>query len=152
MSGLAVLLAGCGGATLFLYLRFNKGIAVFNLIHDDYPCIGRQRLYMNQPTIDLNEFEGMVQSPFCSFVLDTATTKRLFGRNITVTLGDITMKTRLSSLLCGCLLMGSLTGPALTVDSYQFTLEHQMNSTKVKRNESSSIFEVANYGIVRTST
>jgi hypothetical protein len=88
---LAVLLLLGGGVFAVLYRRSRQGVQVFNLVEQDYLCIGRQRLNYEKPTIDLNEFGDVIQSKFFSFILDGTTTRKLFGRNITVTLGDITM-------------------------------------------------------------
>jgi len=98
IAGIALLLAIGGGVAVFLYIRSQQGVAVYNLIEDDYLCIGRQRLDLKQPVIDLNEFEDVVQSQFFSFVLDRPVTRKLFGRNLTVTLGDITMTHRVKDM------------------------------------------------------
>ncbi len=98
LTGLAVLLAGFGGAAIFLHFRSRQGVQVFNLIGEDYLCVGQQRLDLKQPIIDLNEFEDVIQSTFFSFVLDKSSTRKLFGRNITVTLGDITMTHRVKDM------------------------------------------------------
>ena len=89
---MAVVLAVGGGVLLFLWIKSRQGVAVFNLIDEDYLCIGRQQLDMKQPVIDLNEFADVAQSDFYSFVLDKYTTRKLFGRTVSVTSGDITMK------------------------------------------------------------
>ena len=94
IAGAALLLALGGGVAALLFIRSNQGVAVYNLIEDDYLCIGRQRLETARPTIDLNEFGDIVQSNYFSFVLDKGLTRKLFGRNITVTQGDITMTHR----------------------------------------------------------
>jgi len=88
---LAALLLLCGGAVGVLFWRSRQGVQVFNLIEQDYICIGRQRIDFSKPVVDLNEFGDVIQSKFFSFVLDGTATKKLFGRNIAVTLGDITM-------------------------------------------------------------
>ena len=98
MTGLAVLLLLGGGVMALVYLKSSQGVAVYNLVEDDYLCIGRQRLDYKKPVIDLNEFGDSVQSRFFSFVLDRASTRRLFGRNIAVTLGDITMTHRVKEM------------------------------------------------------
>ena len=51
---------------------------------------------MKKPLIDLNEFEDMIQSNSFAFVLDKKTTKELFGKNVSVTLKDITVKHRVN--------------------------------------------------------
>ena len=88
---LIVLLALGGGVIGVLYLRAKQGVRIFNLIGQDYLCIGRQRMNTAKPTIDLNLFADVVQSNFFAFVLDKTTSRKLFGRNISVTLGDIKM-------------------------------------------------------------
>jgi len=98
MTGLAVLLLLGGALMALVCLRSSQGVAVYNLVEDDYLCIGRQRLDYKKPVIDLNEFGDSVQSRFFSFVLDRASTRRLFGRNVTVTLGDITMAHRVKEM------------------------------------------------------
>ena len=90
LAGIAVLLALAGGVAVLLIIRSQQGVAVYNLIEDDYLCIGRQRLDVKRPVIDLNEFEDVIQTNYFSFVLDEASTKKLFGRTIGVTLGDVT--------------------------------------------------------------
>ena len=90
LAGIAVLLALVGGIAVLLIIRSQQGVAVYNLIEDDYLCIGRQRLDVKRPVIDLNEFEDVIQTNYFSFVLDEASTKKLFGRTIGVTLGDVT--------------------------------------------------------------
>jgi len=94
LAGLALLLALGGGIAAVLFIRSQQGVAVYNLVGDDYLCIGRQRLEVTQPAIALDEFGDMVQSRHFSFVLDKPLTRKLFGRNLTVTLGDITMTHR----------------------------------------------------------
>ena len=98
IAGIALLLAMGGGVVVFLYVRAQQGVAIYNLIEDDYLCIGRQRLTLKQPVIDLNEFADVAQSQFYSFVLDKSVTRKLFGRNLTVTLGDITMPHRVKDM------------------------------------------------------
>ena len=98
IAGILMLLAIGGGVAVFLHIRSQQGVAVYNLIEDDYLCIGRQRLDVKQPVIDLNEFEDVSQSQFYSFVLDKPVTRKLFGRNLTVTLGDITMTHRVKDM------------------------------------------------------
>jgi hypothetical protein len=95
---LALLLLLGGGVFGALYWRSRQGVQVFNLMERDYLCIGRQRLDAAKPVIDLNAFGDVIQSAFFSFVLDAATTKRLFGRNIAVTLGDITVNHQVREL------------------------------------------------------
>ena len=94
LAGLMLLLALGGGVAAVLFIRSQQGVAVYNLVDDDYLCIGRQRLEVTQPTIALDEFGDTVQSRHFSFVLDKPLTRKLFGRNLTVTLGDITMTHR----------------------------------------------------------
>ena len=90
LAGIAVLLALAGGGAVLLAIRSQQGVAVYNLIEDDYLCIGQQQLDVKRPVIDLNEFEDVIQTNYFSFVLDEASTKKLFGRTIGVTLGDVT--------------------------------------------------------------
>ena len=93
---IAVLLLGCAIAMLLLYLKNRQGADVYNLIDKEYICIGRQNINPKQPVIDLNEFEDLIQSNIFQFVLDKKTTKALFGRNISVTYKDMTVKHRVN--------------------------------------------------------
>ena len=93
---IAVLLLGCAIAMLLLYLKNRQGADVYNLIDKEYICIGRQNVNPKQPVIDLNEFEDLIQSNVFQFVLDKKTTKALFGRNISVTYKDMTVKHRVN--------------------------------------------------------
>ncbi len=95
---LAVLLALGGGVFCVLYIRSKQGILIFNLIDQDYLCIGHQRMDTTKPVINLDPFVDVIQSSFFSFVLDKPTTQKLFGRNITVTLGDVTMTHRVKEM------------------------------------------------------
>ena len=88
---LVVLLVLSGGVLGVLYLRSKQGVQIFNLIEKDYLCIGRQRIDTVKPAIDLNPFADVVQSNFFAFVLDKTTARKLFGRSVSVTMGDITM-------------------------------------------------------------
>src|SRR5699024_3216160 len=81
-------------AMLLLYLKNRKGADVYNLIDKEYICIGRQNVNPKQPIIDLNEFDDLIQSNVFRFILDKKTTKVLFGRNISVTYKDMTVKHR----------------------------------------------------------
>ena len=89
---LGFLLALGGGVFAALYVLSRQGVRVYNLVEDDYLCIGRQRIDPRRPVVDLNAFGDVVQSRFFAFVLDKATTRKLFGRNVSVTLGDISVK------------------------------------------------------------
>ena len=93
---IAVLLLGCAIAMLLLYLKNRQGADVYNLIDKEYICIGRQNVNPKQPVIDLNEFEDLIQSNVFQFVLDKKITKALFGRNISVTYKDMTVKHRVN--------------------------------------------------------
>ena len=76
---------------LFKSIQANKGIQIYNLMDKDYICIGRQIIDFNKPVLDLNPFKDMIQSNTFSFVLDKQTCKKLYGRNIAVTLDDLTV-------------------------------------------------------------
>lgn len=93
---IGVMLLGCAIAMLLLYLKNRQGADVYNLIDKEYICIGRQNVNPKQPVIDLNEFEDLIQSNVFQFVLDKKTTKALFGRNISVTYKDMTVKHRVN--------------------------------------------------------
>ena len=81
---------------LMFYLKNRQGADVYNLIDKEYICIGRQNVNPKQPVIDLNEFEDLIQSNVFQFVLDKKTTKAIFGRNISVTYKDMTVKHRVN--------------------------------------------------------
>ena len=49
-----------------------------------------------EPAIDLNEFEDMAQGEAFRLILDKKTAKALFGRNISVTCRDVTIKHRVN--------------------------------------------------------
>ena len=94
LAGIVLLCALGGGAAVYMFVRTSQGVAVYNLIEDDYLCVGRQRLDLKNPVVDLNVFSDVMQSNFFSFVLDKALTRKLYGRNLVVTLGDIVMTHR----------------------------------------------------------
>ena len=81
-----------GGVFLFFFIKSRQGIQIYNLIDKDYICIGRQIVDIHKPVLDLNPFKDMIQSNTFTFILDKATTNRLFGKNIAVTLDDVTIK------------------------------------------------------------
>lgn len=93
---ITVLLISSAIAMLLLYLKNRKGADVYNLIDKEYICIGRQNVNPKQPIIDLNEFDDLIQSNVFRFILDKKTTKVLFGRNISVTYKDMTVKHRVN--------------------------------------------------------
>ena len=92
---LVLLLAG-GAVVLVLYLKSRKGAEVYNLVDQEYLCIGKQTIDPKSPTLDLNAFADMIQSNVFQFILDKKTTRALFGRNISVTLKDVTVKHRVT--------------------------------------------------------
>lgn len=81
-----------GGLFLFFFLKSQKGIQVYNLIEKEYICIGRQSVDIKNPILDLNEFKDIIQSNSFTFVIDKSITNKLFGKNISVTLDDLTVK------------------------------------------------------------
>ncbi len=93
---IVVLMSVCAVVLIVIYLKNRKGADVYNLIGKEYICIGHQAVDKNEPTIDLNEFEDMIQSYVFQFVLDKKTTNEMFGRNISVTLKDVTVKHRIN--------------------------------------------------------
>ncbi len=96
-TGLGVLLLlGGGGFALVLFLRNRNGADIYNLIDREYVHLGRQSVNPKEPAIDLNEFEDMVQGEAFRLILDKKTAKVLFGRNISVTCRDVTIKHRVN--------------------------------------------------------
>lgn len=91
-----VLLLCCCAAVLVMFLKSRNGADVYNLIDKEYICIGHQTVNPKEPKIDLNEFEDMIQSNAFRFILDKKTSKAMFGRNISVTLKDVTVKHRVN--------------------------------------------------------
>ena len=91
-----VLLLASGAVVLVFYLRSRKGAEVYNLVDQEYLCIGKQAIDPKSPTLDLNAFADMIQSNVFQFILDKKTTRALFGRNISVTLKDVTVKHRVT--------------------------------------------------------
>ena len=97
VSGIAVvLLLGGGGFALVLFLRNRNGADIYNLIDREYVHLGRQAVNPKEPVIDLNEFEDMMQGEAFRLILDKKTAKALFGRNISVTCRDVTIKHRVN--------------------------------------------------------
>lgn len=97
ISGTICLLLLAGGAVvLVMYFRNKNGVDVYNLIDKEYIHIGHQAVDPKAPIIDLNEFEDMIQSNVFQFILDKKTATALFGRNISVTLKDVTVKHRVN--------------------------------------------------------
>lgn len=97
ISGIIGLLLLVGGAVvLVMYFRNKNGVDVYNLINKEYIHIGHQAVDPKTPIIDLNEFEDMIQSNVFQFILDKKTATALFGRNISVTLKDVTVKHRVN--------------------------------------------------------
>ena len=97
VSGIAVvLLLGGGGFALVLFLRNRNGADIYNLIDREYVHLGRQAVNPKDPVIDLNEFEDMMQGEAFRLILDKKTAKALFGRNISVTCRDVTVKHRVN--------------------------------------------------------
>lgn len=88
---LVLSLAG-GGIVLFIYLKNKSNVQVYNFIDKEYINIGRQIIDTHNPIIDLNEFKDLLQSNSFAFVLDKSLTNKLYGRNIAVTLDDVTVK------------------------------------------------------------
>jgi hypothetical protein len=80
-----------GGVFLFFFIKSRRGVQIYNLIDKDYICIGRQAVDYDKPVIDLNPFKDIIQSNSFSFLLDKSSTKKLYGRNIAVTLDDLTI-------------------------------------------------------------
>lgn len=93
---IALLLFATGGILLVLFLRSRNGADIYNLMDKEYICIGHQTVNPKKPIIDLNAFEDMVQSNVFRFILDKKTSKAMFGRNISVTLRDVTVKHRVN--------------------------------------------------------
>ena len=93
ISGLLVVCLLIGsGFVVMLFLKSRKSSDIYNLVDKEYICIGRQAVDAEEPLIDLNEFDDMIQSNSFKIVLDKKTTRKLFGRNISVTLKDVTIK------------------------------------------------------------
>lgn len=96
-TGLGILLLlGGGGFALMLFLRNRNGADIYNLIDREYVHLGRQAVSPKEPVIDLNEFEDMMQGEMFRLILDKKTAKALFGRNISVTCRDMTVKHRVN--------------------------------------------------------
>ena len=96
-TGLGILLLlGGGGFALVLFLRNRNGADIYNLIDREYVHLGRQAVNPKEPVIDLNEFEDMMQGCEFRLILDRKTAKALFGRNISVTCKDVTVKHRVN--------------------------------------------------------
>jgi len=76
---------------LFRYIRKLQGVQIYNLIDRDYICIGRQVVDYKKPVLDLNYFKDIIQSNSFSFVMNKSDCKKLYGRNIAVTLDDVTV-------------------------------------------------------------
>jgi len=84
--------AACGGGVfLFFLFKSRQGIQIYNLIDEDYICIGRQVVDWNKPVLDLNHFKDIIQSNTFTFILDKVSSKKLFGKNIAITLDDVTV-------------------------------------------------------------
>lgn len=97
VTGIVLALLAAGAIVfLILFLKSRRGADIYNLIDKEYFCIGHQAVNPKEPVIDLNEFDDMIQSNIFQFVLDRKTTKALFGRNISVTLKDVTVKHRVN--------------------------------------------------------
>jgi len=92
---LVALMIGSGFVTI-LVMKSRKNADIYNLVDMEYICIGKQAVDVDNPVIDLNEFDDMIQSNVFQIVLDKKTTRKLFGRNISVTLKDVTVKHRVS--------------------------------------------------------
>lgn len=91
--GSILFIAAAGGGTfLFFFFKSNKGVQVYNLIDKEYINIGKQTVDIKNPLVDLNEFKDVIQSNSFAFVLDKVVTNKLFGKNIAVTLDDVTVK------------------------------------------------------------
>lgn len=89
---IVVLMGICAVVLVAIYLKNRNGADIYNQFDKEYICIGHQAVDKDEPTIDLNEFEDMIQSNLFKIVLDGKTTKALFGRNIAVTRKDVTIK------------------------------------------------------------
>ncbi|WP_317854279.1 hypothetical protein [Chakrabartyella piscis] len=87
-----LLILGGLGLLGFLYLKSKKGVDIYNLIDGEYFCLGKQSIDVKNPLVDLNEFEDMIQSHTFRFILDKKVAKELYGRNISITLKDMTVK------------------------------------------------------------
>ena len=85
-----------GGFIMILLMKSRKNADIYNLADMEYICIGKQAVDVDNPVIDLNEFDDMIQSNAFQIVLDKKTARKLFGRNISVTLKDVTVKHRVS--------------------------------------------------------
>jgi hypothetical protein len=87
---------GTGGYFLFKNVLSLKDVKIYNLIEHDYVCLGKQTLDMDKPVVNLNSFKDEIQSSSFSFVLNKSASKKLYGRNIAVTLDDVTVMHRVS--------------------------------------------------------
>ena len=83
---------GGGGVFLFFFLKGRNSIQIYNLIDKEFIYIGKQIIDLKSPLLDLNEFKDVIQSNSFAFVLNQAVTNKLFGRNLSVTLDDVTVK------------------------------------------------------------
>lgn len=89
---IALIIAGGGTVLFFVVLKNRNSVQVYNLIDKEYINIGKQIIDVQNPVVDLNEFKDLLQSNSFAFVLDKPLTKKLYGRNIAVTLDDVTVK------------------------------------------------------------
>ena len=88
--GVALIIGG--GFILLLVLKSRKNADIYNLVDKEYICIGKQAVDVDNPIINLNEFDDMIQNNVFKMVLDKSISKKLFGRNISVTYQDVTVK------------------------------------------------------------
>lgn len=94
---LALVLIFAGGTLFIIFIvKSKRGADIYNMADKEYVCIGHQMINPKEPVIDLNEFDDMIQSNAFQFVLDKRTAKAIFGRNIAVTLKDVTVKHRVN--------------------------------------------------------
>ncbi len=97
LGGLLVIGLIVGGVFIGLLLMKNRNnVQVYNMIDKEFVCLGKQVMDIKKPVIDLNQFEDMIQSNEFAFVLNSFTTKKQHGKNITVTLKDISVKHRIN--------------------------------------------------------
>lgn len=89
---ITLIIAGGGTVLFFVVLKNRNSVQVYNLIDKEYINIGKQIIDVQNPVVDLNEFKDLLQSNSFAFVLDKPLTKKLYGRNIAVTLDDVTVK------------------------------------------------------------